>query len=166
MDNHFSLLNLPKQFDLSPEALEQAWKQASSRVHPDRFATASAAEKRVAVQWASRVNDAYQTLKNPLSRAAYMCELEDFPIQAESNTAMGTEFLMTQMHWREQLDDVRTDPQHNGLTELLQEIQAKQLELFDEMKNLIDARQDYASAAKRVREWMFVNKMHQEVKAL
>ncbi len=166
MDNHFSLLNLPKRFDLSPDALEQAWKQASSLVHPDRFATASATEKRVAVQWASRVNDAYQTLKNPLSRAAYMCELENFPIQAESNTAMGTEFLITQMQWREQLDEVRADPLHNGLNELLLEIQEKQLELFDEMRNLIDARQDYASATKRVREWMFVNKMHQEVKAL
>ncbi len=159
-------MNLPKRFDLSVDVLEQAWKQASSRVHPDRFATASAAEKRVAVQWASRINDAYQTLKNPLSRAAYMCELEDFPIQAESNTAMSTEFLMTQMQWREQLDDVRADPQHNGVDELLQEIKAKQAELFDEMKNLIDVRQDYASATKRVREWMFVNKMHQEVKAL
>lgn len=166
MDNHFSLLNLPKQFDLSQEALEQAWKQASSRVHPDRFATASAAEKRVAVQWAARVNDAYQTLKNPLSRAAYMCELAGFSIEAESNTAMGTEFLMTQMQWREQLDDVRNDSQRHGLDALLLEIQAKQLELFDEMKHLIDARQDYAGATKRVREWMFVNKMHQEVKAL
>jgi len=166
LDNHFSLLNLPKRFDLSGEALEQSWKQASSQVHPDRFATASAAEKRVAVQWASRVNDAYQTLKSPLSRAAYMCELEGFPVQAESNTAMGATFLMTQMQWREQLDDVRANPQHNGLNELLQEIQAKQLELFDEMKNLIDAQQDYTSATQRVREWMFVNKMHQEVKAL
>lgn len=95
-----------------------------------------------------------------------MCELEGFPVQAESNTAMGATFLMTQMQWREQLDDVRANPQHNGLNELLQEIQAKQLELFDEMKNLIDAQQDYTSATQRVREWMFVNKMHQEVKAL
>lgn len=166
MDNHFSLLNLPRQFDLSLDALEQAWKQASAQVHPDRFATASAAEKRVAVQWASRINEAYQTLKNPLNRAAYMCELESFPIEAESNTAMGTDFLMTQMQWREQLDDIRSDPKHKGLAVLLEDIQQKQGELFRDMKDLLDNRQDYANATRLVREWMFVNKMHQEVKAL
>ena len=76
-------------------------------MHPDRFAAEGAAAQRVAMQWAVRVNEAYQRLKDPLKRAAYLCELHGAPIDAENNTAMPRDFLMQQMEWREALDDAR-----------------------------------------------------------
>jgi molecular chaperone HscB len=74
-------------------------------VHPDQFALQGAAEKRLAMQWSVRVNEAYQRLKNPLRRAAYLCEFHGAPLQAEDNTAMPAAFLMQQMQWREDFDE-------------------------------------------------------------
>jgi len=75
MQNHFELFHLPQRFAIDTSALEKAYREVQSRVHPDKFARATNAEKRVAMQWATRANEAYQTLKNPFKRAAYLCEL-------------------------------------------------------------------------------------------
>ena len=72
MQNFFELFNLPMQFDLDIVALEAAYRNVQRLVHPDRFVTASDAEKRAAVQYASLANDAYQTLRNPLKRAMHL----------------------------------------------------------------------------------------------
>ncbi len=69
MQNHFELFHLPQRFALDMAALDAAYHEVQNQVHPDRFAHASDAEKRVAMQWATRANEAYQTLKNPLKRA-------------------------------------------------------------------------------------------------
>ena len=101
----FTLLGLPRAFTLDRAKLDAAWKELQARVHPDRFAADGAASQRVAMQWAVRVNEAHQRLKDPLKRAAYLCELQGVPVQAESNTAMPAAFLMQQMAWRETLED-------------------------------------------------------------
>ncbi|MGC7990846.1 Fe-S protein assembly co-chaperone HscB, partial [Salmonella enterica] len=88
------------------------------QAHPDKFAHASDAEKRVAMQWATRANEAYQTLKNPLKRARYLCELHGVDLQTESNTAMAPAFLMQQMEWRETLDDAKAGKDIDALEQL------------------------------------------------
>ena len=108
-DDHFSLFGLPARFDLDAQALETAWRTVAAQVHPDRFATASPAERRVAMQWAARANEAYRLLRDPLLRARYLCEQAGVDLQTESNTSMDTAFLMQQMTWREMLDDARDD---------------------------------------------------------
>jgi len=75
MQNHFDLFQLPQQFAVDTAALDAAYREVQGRVHPDRFVNASDAEKRVAMQWATSANEAYQKLKKPLKRAAYLCEL-------------------------------------------------------------------------------------------
>ena len=70
MQNHFELFHLPQRFAIDMEALDKAYREVQSRVHPDKFSSATDAEKRVAMQWATRANEAYQTLKNPYKRAA------------------------------------------------------------------------------------------------
>jgi molecular chaperone HscB len=105
MQNHFDLFNLPPRFAVDAGALDSAYRDVQSRVHPDRFVNATDAEKRVAMQWATRANEAYQTLKNPLARARYLCELNGVDLQTESNTAMPPSFLMQQMEWRERLEE-------------------------------------------------------------
>ena len=108
-DDHFSLFGLPARFDLDAQALESAWRTVAAQVHPDRFATASPAERRVAMQWSARANEAYRQLRDPLLRARYLCEQAGVDLQTESNTSMDTAFLMQQMTWREMMDDARND---------------------------------------------------------
>ncbi len=105
--DHFQLFDLPPRFALDMAALDSAYRSVQGQVHPDRFAAGTAAENRVAMQWATQANEAYRTLKSPLKRAAYLCERAGVPIDAESNTTMPTEFLMQQLQWREALDDAR-----------------------------------------------------------
>ncbi|MFX8879608.1 Fe-S protein assembly co-chaperone HscB, partial [Acinetobacter baumannii] len=82
------MFGLIPAFALDMAALDTAYRQVQSRVHPDKFANSSDTEKRVAMQWATRANEAYQTLKNPLKRASYLCELNGVDLQTESNTSM------------------------------------------------------------------------------
>src|SRR2546422_11601844 len=107
MQNHFDLFQLSPQFTLNMGELDTAYREVQNRVHPDKFANATDAEKRVAMQWATRANEAYKTLKHPLKRAAYLCELNGVDLQTDSNTAMPMAFLMQQMEWREALDEAK-----------------------------------------------------------
>ena len=100
----FELFGLPRRHALDLAALDARWRELQAKVHPDRFATEGPGAQRVAMQWAVRVNEAYQRLKDPLKRAAYLCELGGEPVASETNTAMPAEFLMQQMQWREALD--------------------------------------------------------------
>ena len=84
----FELFGLPPRFALDAGALDVRWKELQRQVHPDKFAAQGAAAQRVAMQWSARINEAYRRLKSPLQRAAYLCELNGAPIDAENNTAM------------------------------------------------------------------------------
>ena len=86
--DHFALFDLPRTFALDAAQLEAAWKHVAQAVHPDRFATRSAPERRVAMQWSAQANEAYRVLKQPLLRARYLCELAGVDLQTETNTAM------------------------------------------------------------------------------
>lgn len=163
-DDYFSLFGLPARFDLDDEVLERAWREVAAQVHPDRFATASAVERRVAMQWAARANEAYRQLRDPLLRARYLCEQAGVDLQTESNTSMDPAFLMQQMEWREMLDDARHDPK--AAAALQAELDAAQAAMRGQVGELLDERQDYAEAGAKVREWMFIDKLAQEVAAL
>ncbi|OZI58884.1 Fe-S protein assembly co-chaperone HscB [Bordetella genomosp. 1] len=162
-DDHFSLFGLPQRFALDEAGLEQAWRTVAARVHPDRYATASAAERRVAMQWAARANEAYRQLRDPLLRARYLVEQAGIDLQTESNTAMAPAFLMQQMTWREMLDDARQDPEAAATLE--GELGAARAEMRATLTELLDVRQDYTAAGARVREWMFIEKIAQELAA-
>src|SRR5216684_72969 len=92
MQNHFELLGLPITYSVDPARLEQGYRDLQSRVHPDRFASGSDAERRVAMQWATRANEAYRTLRQPLERARYLLHLKGFDTGEETNTSMPADF--------------------------------------------------------------------------
>src|ERR671923_1422784 len=104
MHSHFELFGLPARFVVDGEALERSYREIQSRVHPDRFAHAGDAERRASLQWTTRVNEAFQILKNPVTRAKHMLELHGIDVAFETNTAMPSEFLMQQMELREALE--------------------------------------------------------------
>jgi molecular chaperone HscB len=163
--DHYALFGLEPRFALDEAALDRAYRELQSRVHPDRFVAASAPERRVAMQWAARANEAYRTLRAPLARAAYLCERRGAPVQAESNTAMPPAFLMQQMQWREALDEARAARDQGALATLRDEVRERRESTLSELARALDAEPDAARAAALVRELMFVEKFGQEVAA-
>jgi molecular chaperone HscB len=162
MENHFALFQLPQTFAIDAAQLDAAYRELQARVHPDRFVAATDAEKRVAMQWATRANEAYQTLKNPLKRAGYLCELNGVDLGIESNTAMPAAFLMQQMEWREALEDARHAKDFAALETLDADLRAERRRQIDEIGALLDGgRHDEAGG--RVRQLMFVEKFGEEI---
>ena len=163
MQNHFELFNLPQQFAVDAAALDSAYRDVQSRVHPDKFVSATDAEKRVAMQWATRANEAYQTLKNPQKRAQYLCELNGVDLQTESNTAMPMAFLMQQMEWREELGDARAAKDSDALESLDDQLRKARKQQLAQIEQQIDAG-DFHAAAQGVRALMFLEKFGEEVR--
>ena len=93
----FELFGVPRRFEQDAAALDVRWRTLLAEAHPDRFVSDGAQAQRLAMQWSVRINEAHRRLKNPLARAAYLCELHGVPIHAEDNTAMPGSFLMQQM---------------------------------------------------------------------
>ena len=157
----FELFGLPRRFAQDRAQLDARWKDLQREAHPDRFSAQGPAALRVAMQWSVRINEAYQRLKDPLKRAAYLCELHGAPIRAEDNTAMPTAFLMQQMQWREALEDAGRN--EDALQNLLEQAQQWQSAALSHCAVLLDEKQDWAGAAEVVRQLLFVEKFLQEV---
>ncbi|MDQ1832465.1 Fe-S protein assembly co-chaperone HscB [Massilia scottii] len=162
MQNHFDLFNLPPRFTLDTGALDAAYRDVQGQVHPDRFVNATDAEKRVAMQWATRANEAYQTLKNPQKRAQYLCEQNGVDLQTESNTAMPMAFLMQQMEWREALGDARAAKDLGALETLDEQVRQERTSRLVQIGGQLDAG-DYEQAAQGVRALMFLEKFGEEL---
>jgi molecular chaperone HscB len=158
--NDFELFGLTQQFAQDRTALDARWKSLQREAHPDKFSAEGAAAQRVAMQWSARINEAYQRLKDPLKRAAYLCELAQAPIQAHSNTAMPTAFLMQQMQWREDLDDAQSVGE---LETLRDNIALAKQQLQAQCAQLLDVQHDFRAAVQPVREWMFIDKFAQDL---
>lgn len=158
----FELFGVPERFDQDRATLDARWKELQREAHPDRFAAQGAAAQRVALQWSVRINEAYQRLKDPLKRAAYLCELRGAPIRAEDNTAMPVAFLMQQMEWREALDNARDV---DALDALNDELQAARHNTLADIARLLDADANWAQAAEQVRALMFIERFAHDVEA-
>ena len=159
-DDDFTLFGLPQRQAVDAAALASQWRALQAQVHPDRFASEGAAAQRLAMQWAVRVNEAYQRLKDPLKRAAYLCELRGVPINAENNTAMPGAFLMQQMEWREALDEAEDAA---ALQRLRAEVDAARARALSSLDWLIDEQGDFGAAAKQVRALMFIERFAEDV---
>ncbi len=159
-DDDFTLFGLPQRQELPRAEIDARRRELQAQVHPDRFAAEGAAAQRVAMQWAVRVNEAYQRLKDPLARAAYLCGLRGVPVDAERNTAMPAAFLMQQMEWREALDEAQGLADVEGLDEQVTKDEAARLA---QLATLLDDRNDTAAAAEQVRALMFVARFREDI---
>ena len=156
----FALFQLSQQYAIDLPSLEQSWKALQRHAHPDMHAQADASAQRLSMQWSVRINKAYQRLKNPIKRAAYLCELQGVPIAAETNTAMPTEFLVQQITWREALDSAESPAE---IDRLLSEVKAYRDSLLAECEHFLDEVSDTQRAAVSVRALMFVDRFIQAV---
>ena len=161
-DNDFVLFGVPECFAQDREALDARWKELQKEAHPDRFAAQGTAAQRVAMQWSVRINEAYQRLRDPLKRAAYLCELGGAAVNAENNTAMPAAFLMQQMEWREELEDASDLSRLESLSREV--IQARRVAL-EACGQAIDQLQDFKTAVGHVRALMFIERFSEEVDA-
>ncbi len=160
--NDFELFGLEQRFRQDRAVLDARWKDLQRQAHPDKFAAQGAAAQRIAMQWSVRINEAYQRLKDPLKRAAYLCELHGAPVNAENNTAMPATFLMQQMEWREELDDAKSAEDLDKIS-----VQCKQAKrkVLQEIEQLLDLAQDYPAAVAQVRALMFIERFAADVDA-
>jgi molecular chaperone HscB len=163
-DSHFDLFHLPPTFAVDQSALDDAYRTVQAQVHPDRFAAAGDAQRRIAMQWATRANEAYQTLRDPLKRARYMLSLRGVDVGAENNTAMEPAFLMQQMEWRENIEDAAAAKNLGALEALLDELRDEERQRFDKLAALIDSHADQA-AGEAVRQLMFIERVASETGA-
>ena len=161
-DNDFVLFGLPERHALDRALLDERRRALQAEVHPDRFAAEGAAAQRVAMQWAVRVNEAHARLKDPLKRAAYLCELRGVPIDAERNTAMPPAFLMRQMQWREALEEAADASAAEALDEA---VASEEQAGLTRLTRLLDepGEGSTAAAAAEVRALMFVARFREDI---
>nr|WP_301291089.1 Fe-S protein assembly co-chaperone HscB [Robbsia andropogonis] len=156
--DHFDLFGLPRQFAVDADVLAQRYRTIQSQVHPDRFASAGEAQKRIAMQWATRANEGYQTLRDPLARALYLLTLRGIDASAERNTAIAPAFLMQQIAWREAIEDAAAASNVGALDAMLRELQDASRQRFDKLAGWLDSQADQP-AAETARELLFIQKV-------
>ncbi len=159
----FSLFALPARFQIDVTALEASYRNLQAQVHPDKFAHLTDADKRLAMQWATRVNEGYQALRNPLDRARYLLSLHGVDTQEDSNTSMPTEFLMQQMEWREALEEALQAKDIDALETLEQRVQHEVRVLQQQLAADLDGQHDFAAASGIVRKLKFLERLTEEI---
>ncbi len=159
-DDDFTLFGLPQRQALQRAELDARRRDLQAQVHPDRFAAEGGAAQRLAMQWAVRVNEAYQRLKDPLLRGAYLCQLRGVPVDAERNTAMPAAFLMQQMQWREALEEAANPLQVQALDDTVAQ---QQRTMQATLATLLDQEKNTAAAAAEVRALMFLARFRQDI---
>lgn len=159
--NHFELFGLTPAFRIDPGKLEAAYREIQNQVHPDRFASGGDAEKRLSMQWSTRINEAYQTLKSALPRSRYLLQLQG--IDALAETAMPPAFLVQQMDWHEAIAESRASRRMDSLDDLMKVMRTEAKRVESELASQLDDARDYAGAAVSVRKLKFLHKLIEEI---
>ena len=94
----FELFKCPVGYPIDSDTLSEKYLELQKATHPDRFASGSDQEKRLAAQMTARINEAYETLGHPLRLAIYLLEQES--IEIEHNPTLDPMFLMEQIELR------------------------------------------------------------------
>lgn len=136
--NYFELFGLPVSFEVDSETLSLRYRDLQRAVHPDRFANASDQERRLSVQQAALINEAFRTLKSPLARGRYLLGLHGIEID-DTDTTMDAAFLMEQMELREQIGAVSSaDDPFTALEKSRDNIESRERALVEGLKNEFD----------------------------
>ncbi|MGD8998790.1 MAG: Fe-S protein assembly co-chaperone HscB [Granulosicoccaceae bacterium] len=166
--NYFDLFDLPVSFDVDNAVLTEHYRELQRRVHPDKFANATDRERRLSVQQAALINEAFQVLKSPLSRARYLLGLHGLEINDESNTVMDGAFLMQQMELRESLEEIGDRRDLDALGGFMDDVAAQRKALVKRLAELFaDAGEgQLAEAHKLTLQMQFLDKLLAEAGSL
>ena len=167
--NYFELFGLPVRFEVDGAELASRYRDLQRAVHPDRYASATEQEKRLSMQGATRLNDALDTLKKPLSRAKYLLELKGVDLAAGAGSISDGVFLMEQMELREELADAKgqADP-YAALAGLIKRIDADVQGLLAEIAGQFEASSSDSleQAKETVNKLQFLYKLSAQVEEL
>jgi molecular chaperone HscB len=161
--NYFELFQLSQRYALDSDTLDRRYLELQTRVHPDRAAHLSDAEKRLYLQWATLTNEAYRTLKRPLDRARYLLRLHGVNTREEDNTAMPAEFLLEQIEWREELQQAITLRSQQILDRLELRVRQETERLLETLTTLLDVEGQLLAAADVVRQLAFLEKLQRDI---
>lgn len=166
---YFDLFALPVAFDIDPAVLAERYRELQRVVHPDKFAHASEQEKLLAVRQTADINDAFNTLKQPLARAEYMLSERGVDLRHEQQTLQDPRFLMQQMEWREAMAELAelADPVA-AIDELSDEFSQLEQQLFSTLIPRLTSSDaaELQVAADAVRKLKFVFKLHSELERI
>lgn len=162
----FALFGLPQQFSLDAGLLEARFHGLLAEVHPDRAVQLGESGRRLAMQWATRVNEGYRTLRRPLSRALYLLSQRGVDAALEQNTAMSPEFLMEQMRWREAVDEATEAGDDAALEDMSRQLKASVVAVESGLREAFDVTHDLDGARELVRQLHFISKLDQQVSDL
>src|SRR5437773_8856223 len=136
--NYFELFGLPQRFGCDPGSLEDAYRRLQTEVHPDRFASGSDQEKRLALQSSARVNEAYRALKDPVSRAQYLLSLNGIDALSETDTQLPVEFLERQLERRETAAEAADNKDLQAIASVAAEVRDEADALVDSLVDALD----------------------------
>lgn len=162
---HFALFELRPGFRLDLEQLATRYRELARSVHPDRFADASEREQRLALEQSASLNEAYQTLKNPPKRARYLLAMggRELPLEV---TVHDPEFLLQQMQWREELEDLQDSADLAGIVVFKRRLKVAQDELNESFAVCWDDAAQREQAERLMRRMQFLDKLTYEVRQL
>jgi molecular chaperone HscB len=132
-EDYFSLLGLPREYALEIGELERRFRERSRVLHPDRFARAEPRERRLSLERATRLNDAYRYLKDWRLRAAYLLKLAGTDVFVEGRTFADPDFLEEQLEWREELALALADGDLERLARIARDARERLTRLQDEV---------------------------------
>lgn len=167
--NYFELFGIPVGYRVDKAALSERYRQLQKVVHPDRFASGDEAAQRLSLQQTTQVNEAYETLKDPVKRAIYLLKLNGVDMELEKETTHDTAFLMEQLEMREQLAEARNQPDPMAvLDDLMSRIDGMIKALVAQLAMQFETAtpEQLEAARESVRKMQFLNKFHAEAQAL
>ena len=166
--SYFTLFDLPVSFGIDRKTLAERYRTLQQTVHPDRFANAAEPERRLSVQMAARINEGFQTLKDPLARSRYLLELRGVELD-DMDTAFDGAFLMEQMELRERLGAVKEcDDPHQQLIKISSDISVRVKDITEDLAALFNENSDTSLKEARdlTRKMQFFRKLENEADAL
>ena len=132
--NYFDLFGLPVGYIVDSASLADRYRDLQRVVHPDRYANGTEQERRLSVQGASLINEAFETLKDPVARAAYLLSLHGVEMDAQNESTQDIAFLMQQMELREELETLRSQSgPYESILDLSTRINKQIIELVAQM---------------------------------
>ncbi len=167
--NFFELFGLPVSYTIDNTVLRERYRDLQRSVHPDRYASASQQEQRLAMQGSTFINEAFETLKDPLGRARYMLRLHGIDVDADRETTKDTAFLMEQLELREALSEIRQQADPLGaVADFVDTVSGKLNRVIHEMETDFEnpAADKLDAIRENVRKMQFLRKLHQEAESV
>lgn len=167
--NHFEFFGLPLRFDIDSADLSARYRNLQRHFHPDRYASGSDQQRRLALQVTSHINEAFQILKDPLARGRYILGLQGVSTDEETDTRMDPVFLMAQMELRESMEEARVSQDRQlRLPKLMRDVEQRLVLGTEELGRRLNENSPTSLTRARslVREMQFLRKVQREIEDL